>query len=623
MLPVFRLSDTLILKIILYAANAHATTLEEWKASLPYAAVCRQWRLQIIDMVYSTAILEYRKTCQRWIKKVVAPSKKWPKYEWDTNVELIASTSNGQRMTDLHVRLPQHEHDIMYIHDVVRSLGLGSVFWSGIRTLHISNCAGGECKGSHATTRSLIHKNRQESILDFFDKYMPRVGNLNLPAVYKDSDDVVSLYGKLIDLYAYQLWSVSNLNPTAFAVSAFSDNLTSLTIRLISSKPFWFPQLNISTIRYLRLMDVPHDFAWARLIFGGSSDKSSNEDDENEDEDEDDEDDDDDDEEEGSESNEENNSGEENNGDEANNSEDESDSGESGDEDEGEEDSDDESDNNDNGEYCEFSNLTDLCIEFSESYEFFGSSSKPGDKTRFELGFPNLKTLTMLDIPDSSQILASCHDLPTVSEISIGGAFAGLKKLGNLCYGESIDKVSIDFGWLYHSDMPDFYSVTNDLFGSFIIADEMRLTLSGFGYPIDPREVEWFNLTHLAFGQQVAFSTVVQLLPMLPNVTTLDIGWLEIDMAPSIEPVSLFTGASNERICQLDSRVRKLSIYTNEEPNAKLFMLDPVLYLAICMPVLENLCIPIKHVPEVQNELAYLAPHYAHLASINVKSTSK
>ncbi|KAJ2022800.1 hypothetical protein GGI06_001669, partial [Coemansia sp. S85] len=546
------LSDTLILKIILYAANAHATTLEEWKASLPYAAVCKQWRLQIIDMVYSTAILEYRKTCQRWIKKVVAPSKKWPKYEWDTNVELIASTSNGQRMTDLHVRLPQHEHDIMYIHDVVRSLGLGSVFWSGIRTLHISNCAGGECKGGHATTRNLIHKNRQESILDFFDKYMPRVGSLNLPAVYRDNSDVVSLYGKLIGLYAYQLWSVSSLNPTAFAVSAFSDNLTSLTIRLISSKP-----------------------------------------------------------------------GEENNGDEANNSEEESDSGESGDEDEGEEDSDDESDSNDNGEYCEFSNLTNLCIEFSESYEFFSSPSKPGDKTRFELGFPNLKTLTMLDIPDSSQILASCHDLPTVSEISIGGAFAGLKKLGNLCYGESIDKVSIDFGWLYHSDMPDFYSVTNDLFGSFIIADEMRLTLSGFGYPIDPREVEWFNLTHLAFGQQVAFSTVVQLLPMLPNVTTLDIGWLEIDMAPSIEPVSLFTGASNERICQLDSRVRKLSIYTNEEPNAKLFMLDPVLYLAICMPVLENLCIPIKHVPEVQNELAYLAPHYAHLASINVKSTSR
>ncbi|KAJ2333175.1 hypothetical protein GGI00_002455 [Coemansia sp. RSA 2681] len=544
--PVHRLSDTLVLNIILFAANPHTTTLDEWKANLPYAAVCRQWRHQIIDMVYSSAILECHKTRTRWIKQLVTPGRKVPRYEWKSNMALIAATCNSRRTTELRIQLPYHERGILPIHNVLAALGLGSFFWPGIRTLHISKRTIAGCKDSHAAKRDSGYANRQAEIVSFFAKHVPLIGSLSLPTVSGNYGDLCSLYSKLVNHYARSLWHLSSPNSTVFSVSAFSSNLTDLSVRLSSSKPFWLPRLNIATIQHLQLTDVPHDFAWTRLIADGNDD-----------------------------------------------------------------------------DYYEFTRLVSLHIEFSESCQLFSLSHKPADQVSLELGFPVLSVLSLLNCPASGLVLASCFGLPTISEISISGEFAGLKQLGNLCYTESASMISIDFGQFDSSNTSDFYAVTNDLFGSIISADEMQLTLRGTGFAIDPCEIEWFNLTNLDFWQHVALSTIVKLVAMLPNLTVLSIDWLEDDMASTTDSVSVNTGAVNGHIGQLDTRIQSLFVHASSRTNSDPFMTSPVLYLAICMPVMDMLHVPDAHVDDMQSELARLAPYYIHLSNICVDCTSE
>ncbi|KAJ1999348.1 hypothetical protein GGI04_004604, partial [Coemansia thaxteri] len=109
------LPDTLVLKIILLAGNASTTTLKEWKANLPYAGVCRQWRKQIIDMVYGSAILECYKfgvVWTGWQNKVSLPY-----YTWKSNIDLFVATGNNHRATELRILLPRYEHSVLPIHD--------------------------------------------------------------------------------------------------------------------------------------------------------------------------------------------------------------------------------------------------------------------------------------------------------------------------------------------------------------------------------------------------------------------------------------------------------------------------------------------------------------------------
>ncbi|KAJ2743244.1 hypothetical protein GGI20_003902 [Coemansia sp. BCRC 34301] len=361
--PVYKLlPDSLVLQIILFAGNAHPTTLNEWKANLAYAAVRRQWRQVAIDTVYNTAILEPRKTHAWWIKQLMAgPSKTVSKYEWVSNIDLIAATRNGQRAIELRIWLPAHERGIPAIH-------------------------------------------------------------------------------------------------------------------------------------------------------------------------------------------------------------------------------------------------SDLYIEYSEKCELPGLTHRHDDRTSFELQFPVLKKLTILNCPASGTILASCFDLPAIDEISVSGDFAGLEKLGNLCYTETASKISIDLRVVECSDMLGFYAVSNDLFGSIIPAAEMRLSLHNVTFTVDACHIEWFNLTHLAFHKQVALSTVASLVPMLPNLAVLYVGWLELDVAVFVELGSLQkTPAIKGSICPMDTRIQTLFVYAS----ACRFVMDPVLFLAASMPTLKTLHVPSAFIASVQANLKY------------------
>ncbi|KAI9502433.1 hypothetical protein GGI26_004178 [Coemansia sp. RSA 1358] len=215
------------------------------------------------------------------------------------------------------------------------------------------------------------------------------------------------------------------------------------------------------------------------------------------------------------------------------------------------------------------------------------------DKCVYDIALPMLKSLWIVNVPQTSRLLYSTLTLPgLVHNIKITGAFSGVEMADNIKFYMA-DSFIIRVDGMAKSNTADFNELSRNLFGRFSVATDMKLILDCRGWEPNIEEIEWFNLTHLALASaQVCF--VVELLRQLPSLIVFYFGWpMQHRRLPELKnPINTVLDA--------------LCVYAEDGFPLETFDMSVVVFMATAFAMVGRFFVPEMHVEDVQDEFSRL-----------------
>ncbi|KAJ2910371.1 hypothetical protein GGI21_000938 [Coemansia aciculifera] len=249
-----------ILELVLYkAAATPVDSLADWKSMLPLLAVCRAWTKLAQPFVFSHVIIEF--PTARFGGYFAYPQNDDDCTGWKSNAELIISSHCILMARRLTIHLPGICTPSHLRHIALDILQLDRVDWMHINTLNIirtgfSNSPFDEpCTFDDSTAAHIM------GTLDYFAQNMRNVSELDLGftsvGLLRDHfcDRLSSVYGEQLQIL--RSWGFA---PLPFIQLSRHIAVLELALGSIASRAL--PSICGETLRVLKLVSVPRNFAW-------------------------------------------------------------------------------------------------------------------------------------------------------------------------------------------------------------------------------------------------------------------------------------------------------------------------------------------------------------------------
>ncbi|KAJ1901788.1 hypothetical protein LPJ66_000517 [Kickxella alabastrina] len=254
------LPSVVVERIIRFAVDTDIDDISTWNYTLPLLAVCSNWRDSATRIVYGRAYLEGPNDRDSDDDS----NSNLPKKTFDSNIDLIISTGN----------VPAVKHIGMYIRNLdsfKASIGrVDSIFgfndheWTGVTSIGV---AIGIDEDDVEDVDPQVVSNLEKQVDHFAKRMAQRVPRVIHIRMYTDNLRTLSKrFGqKLTEAYSGQLSSLNCCYTNLVGISAFSNQLTSLVVRMKDEIGGILPWIPTAKIKTLKLIDLPVDFDWTQF----------------------------------------------------------------------------------------------------------------------------------------------------------------------------------------------------------------------------------------------------------------------------------------------------------------------------------------------------------------------
>lgn len=247
------------------------------------------------------------------------------------------------------------------------------------------------------------------------------------------------------------------------------------------------------------------------------------------------------------------------------------------------------------------------------------------DSPHMRMFLPRLRILHIYNVPFNLRIGLPKMETPAIQDIRVSGALIKIEFLDFLDFSYALPKqVAVNITCVNAPGRRQFYTRTNNLFGTFKVAETMKLGMSGGSLLfMSIEKLEWFNLTCLFLWDTVRMTKLEPLIEHLPNLIRLHVGWVD----PDVEMVEIMDQAqlSLKRGISLapwNTRLHVLSGFGGTVDYVREISLFSVVYLAMRSLNLTQVHVFEEHRVAIEEALDTLALLYPHIAGIEVSSPS-
>ncbi|KAJ2746804.1 hypothetical protein GGI20_001035 [Coemansia sp. BCRC 34301] len=252
---------TVVLRKILYhAAATSADTLFSWKSKLPLLAVCQTWTTLALPFIFNHVYVEAFGACDNSESSVEAPGFD-ACIGWTSNAELFISRHCFLLARQLTIDMLYGITPYQLRHIALDILKLDWVDWMHINSLTIvsSSIACGHDNKQAGVDDSI--KADFSRTMEYFKQNVRNVVKLDLTEPFLGAmGDLICDY--FATIYSGQLQILRAQGSVPLPISQFTQNLVELELTLDLEAACVLPSVCGETLRVLKLVNVPHNFAW-------------------------------------------------------------------------------------------------------------------------------------------------------------------------------------------------------------------------------------------------------------------------------------------------------------------------------------------------------------------------
>ncbi|KAJ2450291.1 hypothetical protein EV183_004385 [Coemansia sp. RSA 2336] len=235
-------------------------TADIWKESLQLSAVCREWRLLALPMVYKYGVVQYGDSNTSLQLSQVYSLEEPDNLEVNSNIDLINQNGCFGLIKHIVLRVNYKYNPLYGLQSNLDYLSAISQHWHALKTLEI-DIKGNKMLKEYSKACISFNKYEIQRATNWLTQLLPQIRELKFSG-YRPTPVAYMIYDQLAWSYCGEIHGLYSNFPLLSPGTTDFSHLTHLEMDFDSNPKYHLPPICANALKYLSLSNIPFDYDW-------------------------------------------------------------------------------------------------------------------------------------------------------------------------------------------------------------------------------------------------------------------------------------------------------------------------------------------------------------------------